>query len=68
MSKEEISELLSDEERLRVKRRMVGKFIGLMGCDTPIAEVKRKIKFFEDRLERSIRLEREMPARKFPWL
>ncbi|KAF2432879.1 hypothetical protein EJ08DRAFT_568177, partial [Tothia fuscella] len=59
MSEEEMGSLLSDKERVDVKRRMVGKFIGLRGCETPIEEVGRRIKFLEDRLERSIRLERE---------
>jgi hypothetical protein len=68
MSEGEIAELLNDGERLGVKRRMLGRFIGLKGCETPIGEVRRRIKFFEDRLERSIKLEREMTGRKFPWL
>jgi hypothetical protein len=68
MSKEEIDGLLSDEERLGVKRRMLGQFIGLKGCDTPIGEVMRKIKFFQDRLERSMRLERKTMGGKFPCL
>jgi len=66
MSKKEITHLLTDEERLGVKRRMLGKFIGLRGWDTPTAEVKRKLRFLEDRLERNILRERDMMTRKFP--
>lgn len=66
MTKEEMKGLLSDEERLNVKRRMVGKFIGLRGCDTPATEVGRRIKFLEDRFERSVRVERNLEG-KHPW-
>ncbi|KAF2403901.1 hypothetical protein EJ06DRAFT_527493 [Trichodelitschia bisporula] len=49
---------LSAEERLWVKRRMVGKFIGIRGCDTPIGEAKRRIRFYEQIMERGMAVER----------
>jgi hypothetical protein len=68
MSEEENAALLTNEERLTAKRRMFGKFIGLNGCETPICEVQRKIKFYEDWLERNISLVEGMKESKFPWL
>lgn len=34
---------LSDKERIRIKRRKVGKFIGLVGMETPVEEIAGRI-------------------------
>lgn len=45
---------LSDKERLRIKRRKVGKFIGLVGMETPVEEIAARIQASFDRaIERS---------------
>ena len=45
---------LSDKERIRIKRRKVGKFIGLVGMDTPAEEIAGRIQASLDRaIERS---------------
>ena len=46
---------------------MWGKFIGLRGCETPVVEVRRKVKWLEDRMERALKLERELMGRKWPY-
>lgn len=66
MSVEEQKECLSSEERLAIKRRMFGKFIGLKGCDTPVEEMEKRVKFLEGRIERAIRRERDS-QRKWPF-
>ena len=42
---------LSDKERIRIKRRKVGKFIGLVGMETPSEEIAGRI---QASLERAI--------------
>ena len=45
---------LSDKDRIRIKRRKVGKFIGLVGMETPVEEIAGKIQASFDRaIERS---------------
>lgn len=45
---------LSDKERMRIKRRKVGKFIGLIGMETPAEEIAGRIQASLDRaIERS---------------
>ncbi|QIW95432.1 hypothetical protein AMS68_000950 [Peltaster fructicola] len=45
---------LSDRERIRIKRRKVGKFIGLVGMETPIEEIAGRLQASLDRaVERS---------------
>ena len=45
---------LSDKDRIRIKRRKVGKFIGLVGMDTPAEEIAGRIQAGMDRaIERS---------------
>ena len=45
---------LSDKDRIRIKRRKVGKFIGLVGMDTPVEEIAGRIQASLDRaIERS---------------
>jgi hypothetical protein len=65
MSKEEREKCLSDEERLAIKRRMFGKFVGLRGCETPITEMEKRVKFIESKVERAIRRGRDMMSRKW---
>lgn len=35
---------MTDIERITIKRRKVGKFIGLIGMDTPDTEIEGKLK------------------------
>lgn len=45
---------LSDKDRIRIKRRKVGKFIGLVGMETPVEEIAGRIQASLDRaMERS---------------
>ncbi|KXT09498.1 hypothetical protein AC579_8006 [Pseudocercospora musae] len=45
---------LTDKERIRIKRRKVGKFIGLVGMETPIEEIAGRVQASIDRVvERS---------------
>ncbi|USW54229.1 hypothetical protein Slin15195_G075480 [Septoria linicola] len=45
---------MSDKERIRIKRRKVGKFIGLVGMETPAEEIAARIQLSLDRaVERS---------------
>lgn len=48
---------LSTTERVAIKRRKLGKFMGLRGCDTPVDEMERRTRTLEARLERSMRNE-----------
>lgn len=52
--------VLSDTTRINIKRRKVGKFIGLLGMDTPFSEIEDKI---QRSLERAIKLAREETRR-----
>lgn len=47
---------LSDKERIRIKRRKVGKFIGLVGMETPVEEIAGRI---QASLERAVERSRE---------
>lgn len=47
---------MSTQDRVAIKRRKVGKFIGLLGMHTPIEEVEGRIRWY---LERAIRVARE---------
>ncbi|KIW07923.1 hypothetical protein, variant [Verruconis gallopava] len=51
MGEEERRACLSPEERLAIKRRMFGKFIGLRGCETPMIEVEQRVKLLERKLK-----------------
>ncbi|KAK3047703.1 hypothetical protein LTR09_010961 [Extremus antarcticus] len=45
---------LTEKERIRIKRRKVGKFIGLVGMETPVEEIAGRIQASLDRaVERS---------------
>jgi hypothetical protein len=65
-SPRELRQLLTDEERLAMKRRRVGKFIGLRGCQTPSYEVNKRFEWLEGRFERLIEREREEVTGKGP--
>lgn len=67
MSADEMKSLLSTEERLGIKRRMLGKFIGLRGCETPLVEVERKLKFLDETMQRTLRRKRRLAERKWPF-
>lgn len=60
----ELKQLPTDEERLSMKRRRIGKFIGLRGCQTPSYEVEKRFEWLEGCFERSIEKEREVVCRK----
>lgn len=47
---------LSDKDRIRIKRRKVGKFIGLVGMETPVEEIAGRI---QASLERAVERSRE---------
>lgn len=47
---------LTDKERIRIKRRKVGKFIGLVGMETPVEEIAGRI---QASLERAVAAGRE---------
>ena len=47
---------LSDKDRIRIKRRKVGKFIGLVGMETPVEEIAGRI---QASLERTVERGRE---------
>lgn len=47
---------ISDEQRIRIKRRKVGKFIGLVGMETPAEEIAGRI---QASLERAVERSRE---------
>ena len=58
---------LSEKERIRIKRRKVGKFIGLVGMETPAEEIAGRIQASLDRAversrEESMRAEEVMPV------
>ncbi|KJY02428.1 unnamed protein product [Zymoseptoria tritici ST99CH_1A5] len=47
---------MSDKERIRIKRRKVGKFIGLVGMETPVEEIAGRI---QASMERAVERSRE---------
>ncbi|KAF2099845.1 hypothetical protein NA57DRAFT_75349 [Rhizodiscina lignyota] len=46
---------LTTKERVCIKRRKLGKFMGLRGCETPVAEMELRVRFLEAKLGRAIR-------------
>lgn len=46
------STTLTDKERIAIKRRKVGKFIGLVGMETPIDEIEGRIQRSFERAQR----------------
>lgn len=63
MDDEEMEILLSEEDRVWVKKRMVGKFIGFTWCATPTAEVERKVQWLSNLVRVKVRREREIKER-----
>lgn len=57
---------LAVAERLAIKRRMVGKFIGLRGCDTPLWEMELKMQWTQYRVRREIQAESEVERQQQP--
>jgi len=55
---------LTDTERIAIKRRKLGKFIGLVGMDTPIEEIEGVIRAS---MERAIKLAHEELKRAEEW-
>ena len=51
---------------LEEKRRKIGKFIGLRGCETPVA-CKSEEQLLEEARQARWRDEDEMGRRKLPW-
>lgn len=49
-----LDDRLSTAERIAIKRRKLGKFMGLRGCETPVPEMQKRIRFLELRLERAV--------------
>lgn len=56
---------LSDLERLRVKMRMFARFIGMRGAETPRWEYERQVEILACKIERTVREEARVEARKF---
>ncbi|KAL9093849.1 MAG: hypothetical protein Q9165_003772 [Trypethelium subeluteriae] len=59
--------VLSDEKRVEIKRRKLGKFIGIRGCETPVEEVALRLQLLEAELIQNLRqVEGQMlPGRKW---
>ncbi|KAF2088243.1 hypothetical protein K490DRAFT_40170 [Saccharata proteae CBS 121410] len=60
---------MTDAQRVQVKRRKFGKFIGLRGCDTPLSEVEMRLETTQARLRRIVAeeeaKEKTMPMRRW---
>ncbi|KKY16922.1 hypothetical protein UCDDS831_g06655 [Diplodia seriata] len=50
---------LADADRVRIKLRKFGRFVGLRGCDTPVDETVARLRLAEARLEREIELQKD---------
>lgn len=59
-----ISDIKGDEACIRIKRRKVGKFIGLRGCDTPIEEIDLKAQWERARASVAIKSPGEFAFRR----
>lgn len=46
---------------------MFGKFIGLRGCETPVEEFEKRVRFLEAKIESEVRREREGMTAKWPF-
>lgn len=60
----QFGEGMTDAERIAIKRRKLGKFVGLMGCETPEEEIEGRLKASMDR---AIRLAQEELRRAKEW-
>ncbi|KAI9701655.1 MAG: hypothetical protein M1820_006426 [Bogoriella megaspora] len=58
---------MSEKQRIAIKRRKFGKFIGMNGCETPVEEVEFRLQVLEAELAQSLRRAEHamMPHRKF---
>ena len=46
---EHVGQTRGPQAKLDIKRRKIGRFIGLRGCDTPVEEVDERNKWYEKR-------------------
>jgi hypothetical protein len=60
----QFAEGLTDVERIAIKRRKFGKFIGLMNCETPVEEIEGRLRAS---MEKAIRLAQEELRRVEEW-
>ncbi|THW77374.1 hypothetical protein D6D19_02304 [Aureobasidium pullulans] len=60
----QFAEGLTDGERVAIKRRKLGKFIGLMNCETPVEEIEGRLRAS---MEKAIRLAQEELRRAEEW-
>ncbi|KAF2836588.1 hypothetical protein M501DRAFT_996796 [Patellaria atrata CBS 101060] len=47
---------LTKSQRLWIKRRKFGKFIGLRGCETPVEEIKMRVRMLEVKARRDVEM------------
>jgi hypothetical protein len=57
---------LSELERIKVKMRMLARFVGMRGAETPRWEYERQVEILRNKIEREIE-EEEVLRRKFVW-
>ncbi|KEQ92039.1 hypothetical protein AUEXF2481DRAFT_91639 [Aureobasidium subglaciale EXF-2481] len=60
----QFTEGLTDAERISIKRRKFGKFIGLMNCETPVEEIEGRLRAS---MKKAIRLAQEELRRAEEW-
>ena len=60
----QFAEGFTDAERIAIKRRKFGKFIGLMNCETPVEEIEGRLRAS---MEKAIRLAQEELRRAEEW-
>lgn len=60
ISREEKDCCLPVQERVAIKRRMIGKFLGIGGCLTPEVEVVRRLRFYEEWIAMTVRRKEKM--------
>ncbi|KAI5196375.1 hypothetical protein E4T39_07837 [Aureobasidium subglaciale] len=60
----QFTEGLTDAERIAIKKRKFGKFIGLMNCDTPVEEIEGRLRAS---MEKAIRLAQDELRRAEEW-
>lgn len=60
----QFAEGFTDAERITIKRRKFGKFIGLMNCETPVEEIVGRLRAS---MEKAIRLAQEELRRAEEW-
>jgi hypothetical protein len=60
----QFAEGFTDAERIAIKRRKFGKFIGLLNCETPVEEIEGRLRAS---MEKAIRLAQEELRRAEEW-